>query len=135
MSWLLDTNVISELRRKTPEPTVLNWIRANAGSPLYISVVTIGEIRAGIERKRLKDPVQADAIERWLGKVLESFKPRLLDVTEKIADQWGRLCPSQPIADNDAWIAATGLVHNLTVVTRNTSDFARTGVRLLNPFP
>jgi predicted nucleic acid-binding protein len=126
--------VISELRGKSPDPKVTTWIQAHADGLLFMSVVTVGEIRTGIEQRRPTDPVQAQALEKWLRITMETFKPRLLDITESIAEQWGRWSPDQPIADNDGWIAATGLIHDLTVVTRNVPDFKRTGVKLLNPF-
>ena len=134
MAWLLDTNVLSEVRRRRPDPKVLRWFADQHEAAMFISVVSLGEIRAGIETKRLKDAAQAAAIERWFTELHLRFSHRILPVTEAIADQWGRLCPAQPLSDNDGFVAATGLVHDLTVVTRNLGDFKRSGVRLLNPW-
>jgi predicted nucleic acid-binding protein len=134
MAWLLDSNVLSELRKKVPDPKVLRWVEEHEADFLYISVISLGEIREGIEAKRLKDPEQAKAIEKWFIKVMDNYKPRILDVTKEIADRWGRLCPGQPLSDADGLIAATALERGLTVVTRNVRDYRRTGVKLLNPF-
>lgn len=134
MAWLLDTNVLSELRRRRPDANVVQWMKDHESDFMHVSVVCLGEIRAGIEEKRLSDPVQAKGIEKWFEAMLDSYKPRILDVTEEIADRWGRLCPDQPLSDADGLVAATALVHDLTVVTRNVRDFKRTGVKLLNPF-
>ncbi len=134
MSWLIDTNVLCELRRKRPEANVIAWFEDHDESPMFVSVITMGEIRGGIEEKRLKDPDQATAIERWFVKLQLQFASRILPVTDAVADEWGRLSPDQPLPDCDGLVAATGLVHGLTVVTRNVADFRRSGVKLLNPW-
>lgn len=134
MSWLIDTSVLCELRRRKPEPKVTAWFVAHRTDPMFVSVISLGEIRAGVEEKRLKDPAQTAAIERWLTALQLRFASRVLPITEAIADEWGRLSPGQPLPDCDGLVAATGLVHGLTVVTRNVGDFARSGVPLLNPW-
>src|SRR5260221_9741523 len=134
MPWLIDTNVLCELRRKRPEPSVIAWFEDHEDEAMFVSVISMGEIRAGIEEKRLKDPTQAAAIERWLERMRLRFSSRIIPVTEAVADEWGRLCPGQPLPDGDGLIAATGLVHDLAVVTRNVEDFRRSGVKFLNPW-
>jgi predicted nucleic acid-binding protein len=99
-----------------------------------MSVLTVGEIRRGIERLRRRDPAQANMFDEWLGGLLEEFAERLLLVTAEIADAWGRLGVPDPVPTVDGLLAATARVSGLTLVTRNTADLVRTGVQLLNPF-
>ena len=133
--FLLDTNVLSELRKeKRCDEGVRQWFEGTEAEELFISVLVLGEIRQGIERIRLRDPVQARALEKWLGWVAAEFAERLLPVNEKVADQWGSLGLQQPIPMLDALLAATALVHGLTVVSRNEEDFRNTGVPVINPF-
>lgn len=98
------------------------------------SVLTIGEIRAGIELHRLNNPSAAGNLERWLLGLETHYAERILPITGKVADRWGRLSPRQTLPTSDGLIAATGLEHGLTVVTRNVPDFQRSGVNYLNPF-
>ena len=134
MSYLIDTNVLSELRRREPNAQVVTWMQARPRQSLYLSVLSLGEIRKGIEEKRLRDPAQAEALDRWMARMLTIFAGHTLPITEAIADRWGALCPGQPLPPADGLIAATALVHDLTLVTRNTGDFDRGGVRALNPW-
>ncbi len=131
--YLLDTNVVSELRRPRPHPAVLEWIRQVLAHQLYVSAVTIGEIQAGIEITREHDAAKADELEAWLGQVLDSFS--VLPADAAAFQEWARLKHRQPDSlMEDALIAAIAAVHSLTVVTRNERDFDRLGVGSLNPF-
>ena len=135
MTFLLDTNVLSELRRIPPEPAVAAWARAQNPSELYVSAITIMEIRIGMLRMARRDPVQARMLEAWIEtRVLPSFDGRILPVDTAVAWRCAELHVPDPSSERDAMIAATALVHELTVVTRNTTDFASTGVRFLNPW-
>lgn len=134
MAYLLDTNVVSELRKKAPDPRVAAWHAAHARAEVYVSALVAGEIRWGIERIRPRDPQQAQALERWLAGLLSSYRSRILPVTAEIADEWGRLTSSRRPPVIDGLIAATAKVHRLTLVTRNVADVRGTGVSLVNPF-
>ena len=131
--YLLDTNVVSELRRPRPHQSVLNWIQDIPADQLHLSSVTIGEIQAGIEITREQDPNKAEEIETWLERVLNAYE--VLPVDAAAFREWARLMHRQ--SDNllqDALIAAVAIVHRLTVVTRNTRDFEHFKVPVLNPF-
>jgi toxin FitB len=135
VAFLLDTNVVSELRRSAPHPAVLAWYQRNTDAEAYLSVLVVGEIRQGIERVRPRDPKQADALDRWLGGLLSTYRERILPVTVEIAQEWGRgNVPPHAPPTIDGLLAATAKVHRLTLVTRNVSDVAATGVPVLNPF-
>jgi toxin FitB len=135
MRYLLDTNILSEARKGTrANAGVQQWFHANSLSLLAVSVVSLGEIHGGIERCRSHDLAQALALETWLLEVKEDFAGHILAVTEATAGFWGKVVALAQTRDNDAWIAATALEHDLTLVTRNTRDFERSGARLLNPF-
>jgi toxin FitB len=131
--YLLDTNVISEMRRARPHGAVVAWLQGVAGSELRISAVSLGEIQMGIEKLRPSDDVKASEIEAWLDQVSASYN--VLSMDAPIFRRWARLMHRRSDALlEDAMIAATALVHDLTVVTRNVRDFSLFGVRTLNPF-
>jgi hypothetical protein len=133
--YLLDTSTVSELRKRYPHPDVADWMRQTPNSSLFISPLVIGEIRKGIERARRRDAKQAEALDGWLReRVIDRYVERILPVTTEVAEVWGPLNCPDPLPVVDGLLAATALVHNLTLVTRNVKDVERTGVRLLNPF-
>ena len=131
--YLLDTNVVSELRRPRPHAAVLDWVAGVPTEQLFVSAVTVGEIQAGIEITREQDAAKAEELEAWLDKVLASFG--VLPMDAPAFREWARLMHrrSDTISE-DAMIAATAIVHRLTVATRNVSDFLQLGVDLQNPF-
>lgn len=133
--WLIDTNVLSELRKaKRCDAGVRQWFAETVAEELFISVLVLGEIRQGIERIRLRDAAQAEALEKWLLWIAAEFHDQLLPVDDKVADQWGRLGLKQPVPVLDAFLAATARVHDLTIVRRDEEGFRNTGVRVINPF-
>lgn len=131
--YLLDTNIVSELRKPRPQAAVISWLESVDDSDLHISVVTLGEIQAGIEITREQDALKAAEIEAWADQVAAAYNVLPMDaVTFR---QWAKLMHRQSdTVYEDAMIAATALVHKLTVVTRNVGDFKRFGVPMLNPF-
>lgn len=131
---LLDTVVLSELRKAKPNAGVVSFIEAQAADALFLSVMTIGEIEAGIEKQRVAALEFAQELAYWLTLLELQFAQCILPVTPAIAKLWGRLCVQTGNKGVDNLIAATALCHNLTVVTRNVKDFEPTGVRVLNPF-
>ena len=135
MAYLLDTNILSELRKdERADPNVLAWYKDVLETEVFLSVLVLGEIRAGIELRRRHDPQAAQHINRWLASVIQRHLPRILLVDLEVADQWGRLCLTQPLPKIDGLLAATAMCHGLTLVTRNVADVARTGVDVFNPF-
>lgn len=134
MSYLLDTNVLSEARKPQPNPGVREWLAGVPYDSLYLSALVLGEVRLGIERLRRRDPVQAAAHEAWLATVREGYANRIVPVTAAIAEEWARLNVPDPLPVIDGLLAATARTHGLTLVTRNVADFRRAGVALLNPF-
>ena len=131
---LLDTVVLSELRKRKPNAYVLNYLASQSPETVFLSALTIGEIEAGIERQRRHDAQFAADLEQWLVKLEVQFADCILPVTSAIAKLWGRLCVQSDNKGVDNLIAATALCHNLTVVTRNVKHFEPTGVRVINPF-
>lgn len=136
MSFLIDTNVISELRRgRRADARVITWFSALDPRAIYLSVVTVGEIRKGIERIRHRgDHVAARSLDDWLSKLVDTYGTRILPIDQVIAERWGRLNVPDPVSVLDGLLAATALVHGLTVATRNLADFEPTGAACLNPF-
>lgn len=131
--YLLDTNVVSELRRARPSRAVLDWINDVPADQLYLSAVTIGEIQAGIELTREQDPSKAEELEAWLDRVLAAYNILSLDAASFRA--WAKLMHRRSdTLMQDAMIAASATVHRLTVVTRNVRDFDQLGMHTVNPF-
>jgi predicted nucleic acid-binding protein len=135
MSFLLDTNVVSEVRKPAGDPHVKAWLAAAPSWTCYVSVLVLGELRRGVELLRhRRDDAQVAALEAWLATITSAYAGRVIPVSSEIADTWGRLNVPDPLPAVDGLLAATALVHDWTLVTRNTAQVARTGVRLLDPF-
>jgi len=133
--FLIDTNVIAEIRKGSrSNANVRSWFAALDPEAILLSVVTIGEIRRGIERVRRRDPAAARALERWLRRVVTDHSDRILTVDLSVAEEWGRLNVPDPLPVIDGLLAATAKVHGLTLATRNVKDVARSGVEVVNPF-
>ena len=135
MSYLLDTNVISELRRKIPNPAVVDWFAVRPSSSLYLSVLSLGEIRKGVEG--VSDEARRLVLLDWLETDLPRFfTGRLLDIDAAVADRWGRLqaLAKRPLPSIDSLLAATALEHDLILVTRTVRDFSGLPVRMVNPW-
>lgn len=135
MSLLLDTNVVSELRKGAQAAVhVRTWFAGVDDGEIYLSVLVIGELRRGIERIRGRDAAQAQALERWLTRLTRQHADRILPVDRRVADQWGRFSSARSASPVDTLMAATAHIHDLTLVTRNVRDVVWTGVACLNPF-
>ena len=135
MSYLIDTNVISEVRKGARcDPNVAAWYASISDADVYLSVLVLGEIRRGIERARPTDPTQAHNLENWLTTVVKSFGERVLMIDQEVADEWGRMNAKRPVSTVDALLAATAKVHGMTLATRNVADVADLGADVLNPF-
>lgn len=132
LTYLLDTNVLSEARRGSPQ--ALGWLRSVDPDSLRLSVVTLGEIMRGIALKERSDPQAAAHLAAWLSGLRREHAARILPVTDRIAVEWGRLSALRPRGGADGLIAATAIVHELIVVTRNVADFADSGAACLNPW-
>jgi predicted nucleic acid-binding protein len=132
--YLLDTNILSEVRKRKPDPNVGSWFEAVPSNALYLSVVTVFEIELGIEKRRQDDPAFAEIFASWLEAVLGLYGERVLPITTNITKRWGRMSARAGNKDLDLAIAATALEHDLIVVTRNVTHFDRTGVPIVNPF-
>lgn len=135
MSYLIDTNVVSEIRKgDRANAQVAAWWSAVAEDELWTSTLVLGEIRKGIERTRRRDPSKARALEQWLDTLTTHFENRALAVDTAVAEAWGCLNSPRPLPVVDSLLAATAIVHDLTLVTRNTADIEGTGVATLNPW-
>lgn len=135
MSYLLDTNVISELRKgRRRNANVGRWFDSVGEDEMFLSVLTIGELRRGVELIRRRDATSAEGLDAWLAKLLSTHAGRFLPVDSSVAEQWGRLNVPNPVPVVDGLLAATAIVNGLTLVTRNVGDVAGTGVSCLNPF-
>ncbi len=134
MPFLLDTMVISEIRRKNRSNKVVEWIASVPADGFFLSAVTIGEIENGIIRQRRVNPDFSSELSIWLDSLLQHYGDRVLPFSTNVARRWGRLCGELGRADADMMIAATALEHGLIVSTRNVSHFEPTGVSIINPF-
>ncbi len=135
MRFLLDTNVIAEIRKGArANANVRSWFAALDPEAILLSVVTVGEIRRGVESVRRRDPTAARALERWLRRVLTDHRDRILAVDLAVAEEWGRLNVPDPLPVIDGLLAATAKVHGLTLATRNVKEVARSGADVVNPF-
>lgn len=136
MSFLVDTNVLSEIRKgDQADAEVRRWLASIDVEEIHISVMVLGEIRRGVERiRRRGDFVHALALERWLEQLESIYAERILDIDARVADLWGRLQVPNPLPEVDSLLAATAIIRNLVLVTRNVKDVQSTGVRCLNPF-
>jgi len=134
VAFLLDTNILSELRKPHCDKNVLAWMAAIHSDECHISVIVVGEIRRGIDMIRRRDPARAGALDRWLTKLQTAYADRILPVTTEIALEWGRISAQGSLSPIDALMAATASHYDLTMVTRNVVDFAPTGISILNPF-
>ena len=135
MTWLVDTNVLSELRKEDKaDVRVRAWSESVPGAELYTSVMVVGEIRQGIESMRRREVSSALALEQWLLRIVSAYGRRILHVDQRIAERWGRLNGPDRLPIVDGLLAATALVHDLTLVTRDVRAVESTGVRLLNPW-
>jgi toxin FitB len=135
VSFLLDTNVLSELRRGSRcDQRVRAWATSGVQPELHTSVVVLGELKRGIERVRPRDPRFAAELERWLSRVINTMGRRILPVDQPIALTWGRITAQRTVPPLDGLLAATAIVHGFTLVTRNVKDIANLGVSYLNPF-
>jgi toxin FitB len=133
--YLLDTNVLSELRKANRcDAGVRQWFADTSEAEMFVSVLVLGEIRQGIERIRFRDPAQARILDKWLRWIGTAFSERVLPIDDKVADQWGRLGTCQPVPVLDGYLAATALVQGLSMVSRDEEGFRNTGVPVINPF-
>jgi toxin FitB len=134
LSFLLDTNVVSEPRRRKPEATVVTWLRKQESDLLFVSALTLGEIALGAEARGRRDPAAGRSLSTWLAAIRTTYEDRVLPVTGEVAETWGRLSARRQLPVVDGLLAATALVHHLTLVTRNVRDFDGSGVRLFDPW-
>ena len=135
MSYLIDTNIISEVRKGSRcDANVTKWYASIVDEDLFLSTLVLGEIRKGIELARRRDPGKAAALEHWLQEVEVAFAGRVLGIDNAVADQWGRMSAIRSVPVIDGLLAATALTNGLTLVTRNDRDVAGLGAAVLNPF-
>ena len=135
MSFLIDTNIVSEIRKGSRcDPAVAAWWAGVAEDDLRVSVLVLGEIRKGVELARQRDPQKARALETWLNDLVSDFGDRIIPVDAAVAEEWGRMAAVRPVPAIDALLAATARTNGLTLVTRDAADVAGLGVEVLNPF-
>jgi predicted nucleic acid-binding protein len=135
VSYLIDTNIISEVRKGSScDELVASWYASIDGADLYLSVLVLGEIRKGIELARRRDSLKAKALESWLTRVDAAFGDRILAIDRAVADEWGRMSALRPIPVIDGLLAATAKVHRMTLVTGNDANVSGVGAMVLNPF-
>lgn len=130
--YLVDTNIVSEARRGSPQAT--GWLRSVNPASVHLSTLTLGEIMRGIALKQKSDPKAAGHLAEWLRKLRHDHADRILAVTDQISVEWGRIAAIRPRGDIDGLIAATAIVHDLILVTRNMADFEDTGATVINPW-
>ena len=135
MSYLIDTSVLSELRKGPRcDSRVARWFADVAADDVFLSVLAVGEIRRGVERIRRRDAGSARSLEAWLRRLVAEHSDRILPIDGAVAEEWGRLNVPDPVPVIDGVMAATARVHGLTLATRNVKDIKRTGVACVNPF-
>ena len=135
MNYLIDTNIISEVRKgERCDRHVAAWFASINDDDIYLSVLVLGEIRKGIERARRTDAAQARALEKWLSTIKESYGERILPIDQMVADEWGSMSAIRPLPSVDALLAATAKIHGMTLATRNVADVAGLGADVMNPF-
>jgi toxin FitB len=135
VSYLLDTNVVSELRKGSrADRNVFSWFSGLADEEIFLSTLTLGEIRRGIESIRHRDAKTAGVLESWLGRVADQHGDRIVPIDRAIADEWGRMNVPDPLPVVDGLLAATAKVVGLTLATRNTADIERADISYVNPF-
>ncbi len=135
MSYLVDTNVVSELRKgRRCNAGVAAWFAGLSPEDIFLSVLTLGEIRKGIEKIRRRDPKAGESLEAWFKDLVVTHSDRLLGVDRSVAEEWGRLNVPDLLPVIDGLLAATAIVHDLTLATRNVKDVERSGVDYVNPF-
>ena len=135
MNFLVDTNIISEVRKgERCDRNVAAWYFSIEAGDLYLSVLVTGEIRRGIEQARRRDPTRASVFEEWLAGINLAFGDRVFPVDQAVADEWGRLAAIRTVPPIDGLLAATAKVHGMTLATRNETDVAGLGAQVLNPF-
>jgi toxin FitB len=134
VSFLLDTNVISETRRKRPDPLVMSWLRSVDPADMHVSVLTFGEIAKGIAQRAQRDAAEAEVLRHWLEGTRSLYADRTVVVDAEISEVWGQLAAKRTFPVIDGLLAATALVRDMTFVTRDTRDIAGAGVRTINPW-
>ena len=135
MNYLIDTNLISEVRKGARcDVHVVRWYASIDDNSLYLSALVLGEIRKGVEKIRSRDAAQARALEKWLAAVSKAFGERILAIDSAVADEWGRMSATRPVPVIDGLLAATAKAHCMVLVTRNVRNVAGLDVRVLNPF-
>ena len=134
VAYLLDTNILSETRKRKANPKVMAFLNSSAPAILFISVLTIGELREGVEKKRRKDPIEAQGLEAWVATTEEQYRENTLGIDLAIARLWGKWSADRSRPVVDTLLAATAAHHNLTLVTRNIRDVHGLPVTVLNPW-